>query len=82
MDIPLPLTKLPAHKPQAHIATAAGECQLLSRPGRKEAPQKRQTVLEGENIQMKHLELPLAVVSSPTPSAWTFLALRCGCDWL
>lgn len=65
--------------PTAHPQASASS---LSRPGREEALHKRQKGLQGENIQMKHLELPLSVVFSPTLSARPFLAGHCGGGWL
>lgn len=65
----------PAALPQASASS-------LSRPGREKALYKRQKGLQGENIKMKHSELPLSVVSSPILSARRFLAQRCGGDWL
>lgn len=72
---------LPTAPPQlaAHPQASAS---FLGRPGREEALHKRQKGLQGENIKMKHLELLLSVVSSPTLSAWPFLAQHCGGDWL
>lgn len=48
----------PAALPQASASS-------LSRPGREEALHKRQKGLQGENIKMKHSELPLSVGLPP-----------------